>query len=1101
MPVVCPHCHNAIEEVENTSRASAVEASRKSWQKTSLALTVLLLFVAMVVIAIIGYVSTRRARDEAQAVRQLAAEQEVSARQALVEKTMARDELAEKEQQARLSLRRSLLRQAEALHQSSMPGRRALALEALKSAAAIQPGDDLRDSYVRCLNIPDPSSPARVVNITTPIMSPAADPQITFLQFSPKERWLACTVKDSDLHVIDLADPNLARTRLASGLCRAGLAFSAEGDQLWSADEASPDELWQLPSPTPTRATRDPTRAPQSIALNSRGEHIAAGQEFAVELVMVDLARSKVLWSYLERALPAAPPLFSPDGKQLATALITPVGPKVKVWASQTRALTFERSERPAELFYRNEHLQALVEPRTLAIKDLQDLSSMPGLRPAPSSFTSAEDQFLFSADGCLCAESNPDKAEIAIWDLNKKALRTTLRGTIQSKAAHTKAFSRDGSMLAVFRGNGIQVWDTLQGNRLVELPIKAYHFAFAKLDDNGDQLVVVEKNGTVSTWRPGASAAAKLTLLRLDAKQELGPDPSALLIAETGKRALYLDFQKEPATASTWDLTSGQRLAQFPVPLKYTSGSLSAARPRLALSPDGNRLAVVSPSVSFKIWDRDSARELLSASSPDRATKVSQLVLSHDGECALGVFQKGNKWTAKVFDLVERGEMLAVDLEGPARCGVLTDRAALAAVSQQKQVWVYETRSQQKVSVLADHRGDVSDIAFDREGKTLATICTEDEAVRLWNPRTGQLLGTFSTGPAHLSRVTVSPSGRWLAAGDREGNVWLWNLAEERRQLQEVGLDWPAAALVEIRKPRAGTAEALLEEAQGHHLFGRYAQAVQAYDQALKLNDNQAQAHRDRGEALFQLRRVIEAAADFEKAKELSPELPSSPGFIAALLARGLVHAESARWTESQADFQKAIKEGAEKGKSQHEVARLRLGIADIPNYRRACQSLAEQLADREAPATIQKAVWTCVLAPNTFPEYARLIERAEDTVDTHPKDALYHRTLGALLTRAGQYDTAIQRLNHALELRGGEGQPQDWLFLAIAYQQAGHPDDAKKWLDRAVQGIRTVNGQNRARLEWQERLELLLLQREAEKLIRGTTGGTSKGTSSRVR
>jgi len=111
--------------------------------------------------------------------------------------------------------------------------------------------------------------------------------------------------------------------------------------------------------------------------------------------------------------------------------------------------------------------------------------------------------------------------------------------------------------------------------------------------------------------------------------------------------------------------------------------------------------------------------------------------------------------------------------------------------------------------------------------------------------------------------------------------------------------------------------------------------------------------------------------------------------------------------------------------------------------------------LAEKDPHPVLQKVVWTSVLAPGTFPEYTRLIERSEDAVDSHPKDPVYHRTLGAVLCRASQFDAGIARLNHAMSLAGQQEQLIDSFLLAIAYQQAGHPEDAKRFLDLAEQGI----------------------------------------------
>jgi hypothetical protein len=65
------------------------------------------------------------------------------------------------------------------------------------------------------------------------------------------------------------------------------------------------------------------------------------------------------------------------------------------------------------------------------------------------------------------------------------------------------------------------------------------------------------------------------------------------------------------------------------------------------------------------------------------------------------------------------------------------------------------------------------------------------EKAVRLWQPATGTPLASLPTEQVDLYRVAVSPSAQWLAVLDFRGAVQLWNLAEVRQRLAEVGLDW----------------------------------------------------------------------------------------------------------------------------------------------------------------------------------------------------------------------------------------------------------------------------------------------------------------------
>jgi uncharacterized protein HemY len=130
--------------------------------------------------------------------------------------------------------------------------------------------------------------------------------------------------------------------------------------------------------------------------------------------------------------------------------------------------------------------------------------------------------------------------------------------------------------------------------------------------------------------------------------------------------------------------------------------------------------------------------------------------------------------------------------------------------------------------------------------------------------------------------------------------------------------------------------------------------------------------------------------------------------------------------------------------------------------------------------------------LAPKAVDDFQPCIRLAQRAVEQDPDNPDFHRALGAILYRAGDYDAAINALAEAIRQRGDKGSWQDWLFLAMAHHQLGHSDDAKKWLEKADKLMKEDAATKAKRAEeigpsfWYHQLELELLHAEAESIIK---------------
>jgi tetratricopeptide (TPR) repeat protein len=209
-----------------------------------------------------------------------------------------------------------------------------------------------------------------------------------------------------------------------------------------------------------------------------------------------------------------------------------------------------------------------------------------------------------------------------------------------------------------------------------------------------------------------------------------------------------------------------------------------------------------------------------------------------------------------------------------------------------------------------------------------------------------------------------------------------------------------------------------------------------------------QAEPHRDRAEKHVNRREYAQAMVEYSKAIELNPG--------DTLLWRGLTLAQ--------------------------------LAVGDAQGYRKTCADMLQRMGNTEKPGDANTMAWMCVLIPNAVTDLTRPVQLAEKSVAAR-RDWYNLNTLGATLYRAGKFDAAIQRLNEAIKLEGEGGSEFDWLFLAMSHHRLGHAAEARRWLNKAARWM-----EQNPRPDWGTRLELQLLRREAESVIKGRAEAAQK-------
>jgi hypothetical protein len=159
-----------------------------------------------------------------------------------------------------------------------------------------------------------------------------------------------------------------------------------------------------------------------------------------------------------------------------------------------------------------------------------------------------------------------------------------------------------------------------------------------------------------------------------------------------------------------------------------------------------------------------------------------------------------------------------------------------------------------------------------------------------------------------------------------------------------------------------------------------------------------------------------------------------------------------------------------------------IRLHLGDMAGYRKACARAVEQFGKTRDPAMANEVAWLCALGPDAVPDLAAVVGLSENAVKQWP-DAGFVHTLGYVFYRAGRYKEAEEQLRVALDaMRKGQLVTQNWFALPMTMFRSGMADEARKLLAQITKAIDLNQLPS-----WTDRLEILVLRREAEELLKG--------------
>ncbi len=199
-----------------------------------------------------------------------------------------------------------------------------------------------------------------------------------------------------------------------------------------------------------------------------------------------------------------------------------------------------------------------------------------------------------------------------------------------------------------------------------------------------------------------------------------------------------------------------------------------------MALSPDGNYLAVGSFSGQLRVWNVADGKPLMTVRGHSRMAWA--LAFSPDSRIlASGGYDRSVK-------------LWAVGGEGSGRClrilqghdkwvravAFSPDGTLLATSGMDETIRLWEVREGTCLRILHGHIGPVWAVAFSPDG-TLLVTSGDDETVRLWEVREGTCLRILHGHTGEIMAVAFHPKGELVASGGEDGRINVWDVRSGR--------------------------------------------------------------------------------------------------------------------------------------------------------------------------------------------------------------------------------------------------------------------------------------------------------------------------------
>ena len=508
-----------------------------------------------------------------------------------------------------------------------------------------------------------------------------------------------------------------------------------------------------------------------SIACSPDGKWIASGS-LDKTVRLWDTTTGKVIRTLAGHTRPVSYVAVSPDGK---TLLSSGLDGAARFWnvADGKQVASIEGVSR-------GEGIAFAPDGKTVAIatddKSIRFWTSTG--QPLPQSIRPQLDEqrvrsigpLVISDDGrYLGASCLFDDPAVVVFDLaEQKQLNAK---SVNWPRIFDLAFNSDGKQLAI-TGRGVQLWDRATESTRPFKPHGRWGVRSIAFSGSGQRLITAGNDLAIRIWDADSPDRMRI---------RLGHQRPVISLALHPDRK-HLFSGSEDATIKFWTIADGRDAIE--IPEEWESEQIIESASRMILDRESGRLFVATSEGQLLIVNPKTGIEQVQEVGSGQVMALAAVPRS--GHVVTG-FRNGQ---VVVWDPMRKRSVHTLEAHEGIVYGVAVspDGRRLATGGQDQAVRLWDLDNGTLIHDLPWEGNQVRGVAFHPQIEQLAAVGrfgdSKNESVILWNYKDRKSVRTFeANGAFRFHCVAISSDGRWLAAGDSRGAIWVWDVAKNKSQ------------------------------------------------------------------------------------------------------------------------------------------------------------------------------------------------------------------------------------------------------------------------------------------------------------------------------